>query len=92
MISPIERFALLPAILVVVVSSIPVLSQTPSPPPATEARKSATIHVSGTAHKARRRSNVRTSGTVPKNAREAPPEHSGSYYNCLEIPQPEGCD
>jgi hypothetical protein len=93
MISPIERFALLPAILIVVVSSIPVLSQTPSSqikPSATETRKSATLHVSGTAAKARRHSNVRASGAAPKNERE--PEHTGTYYNCLEIPQPEGCD
>jgi hypothetical protein len=93
MISAIQRFASLQAILVVVVSSIPVLGQTPSPQPsATETKKSATIHGSGTAAKARQHPNARTSRAVPKNVRQVPSEPTGSYYNCLEIPQPEGCD
>jgi hypothetical protein len=96
MISAIQRFALRRAILIVVAGSVPAFAQTPSPqlkPSATETRKSATMHVSGTAAKARRHQNVRTSGAVPKNVKQvSPPELTGTYYNCLELPQPEGCD
>jgi hypothetical protein len=93
-ISAFQRFALPRPILVVVAAgSVPMFGQAPSPmlkPSAAETGRVRRFHVSSTVAEARRHLNVRTSGAVPKNVKEvAHPQPSGTYYKCLELPQPD---
>jgi hypothetical protein len=92
--SAVRHFVLAGLIVVVIVGCVSAFGQTPSSqlkPSATETRKSVSVHVNATATKPRRHLKARTA--APQNVRQiTPPEPTGRYYNCLELPQPDGCD